>query len=90
MDDYRSLMPSGFSSNLDYLEHLRLRENFLLPDKSYRDGSTYRLEYLQGVDSTGYSYHHGNIRGGERDECSCRRACIKCSSLALSSEGCCY
>ena len=58
------MLPNGYDSYKDYIDHLKLRERLLLGDRRPRDEEgSFQMEYLQGIDSTGYSYHHGNLKG---------------------------
>ena len=65
MGQYHYLLPAGYDTHKDYREHMRLRERLLLGERVSEQEFRVRLEYLQGVDSQGYSYHHGNLRGSE-------------------------
>ena len=56
-----SLGSGRFEKHGEKLAHLKLRQRMCIVERDL--AKSFQLEYLQGVDSTGYSYHHGNTKG---------------------------
>ena len=60
---YKYMVPGGYSSHKEYLGYLQMQAHYQLPDRTAEAPFNFKMEYLQGVDSRGYSYHHGNFKG---------------------------